>query len=37
VLDVVPRYNPRAARWLTSVPVVREVATWNLVIVLRRR
>lgn len=37
VLDVVPRYNPRAARWLSAVPVLREVVTWNLVIVLRRR
>ena len=37
VLDVVPRYNPRFARWLTRVPVLREVVTWNLVIVLRRR
>ena len=37
VVDVLPRYNPRAARWLTHVPVVREVATWNLVLVLRRR
>ena len=37
VLDVIPRYNPRASRWLTSVPGVREVVTWNLVIVLRRR
>jgi SAM-dependent methyltransferase len=37
VLDVVPRYNPRFAHWLTRVPVVRELVTWNLVIVLRRR
>ena len=37
VLDVVPRYNPRFAYWLTRVPVLREALTWNLVIVLRRR
>ena len=37
VLDVVPRYNPRWARWLLRVPVLREVVTWNLVIVLRKR
>jgi SAM-dependent methyltransferase len=37
VLDVVPRYNPRFAHWLTRVPVLREVVTWNLVIVLQRR
>lgn len=37
VLDVIPRYNPRFAYWLTRVPVVREVVTWNLAIVLQRR
>ena len=37
VLDVVPRYNPRFAHWLTRVPVVRELVTWNLVIVLKKR
>lgn len=37
VLDVVPRYNPRFTYWLTRVPLVRELVTWNLVIVLRRR
>lgn len=37
VLDVIPRYNPRFAHWLSSVPVLREVLTWNLVIVLRRQ
>jgi SAM-dependent methyltransferase len=37
VLHVGPRYNPRFAHWLTKVPGVREVVTWNLVIVLRKR
>jgi SAM-dependent methyltransferase len=37
VLDVVPRYNPRWSYWLLAVPGVREVTTWNLAIVLRRR
>ncbi len=37
VLDVIPRYNPRFAHWLTRVPLVRELVTWNLVIVLQRR
>jgi SAM-dependent methyltransferase len=37
VLDLIPRYNPRFSYWLTRVPVVRELLTWNLVIVLRRR
>jgi SAM-dependent methyltransferase len=37
VVDLTPRYNPRWAAWLLRVPVLREVVTWNLVIVLRRR
>lgn len=37
VLDVLPRYHPRWARWVARVPVVREVATWNVVLVLRVR
>jgi len=37
VVDLAPRYNPRWSRFLLRVPVVREVVTWNLVIVLRKR
>lgn len=37
VVDVLPRYHPRWARWVVRVPVLREVATWNLLLVLRRR
>jgi SAM-dependent methyltransferase len=37
VLDLTPRYNPRWSWWLTAVPVLRELMTWNLVIVLRKR
>ncbi|GEP32858.1 SAM-dependent methyltransferase [Nocardioides szechwanensis] len=37
VIDILPRYNPAFAWWLTRVPVVRELVTWNLVIVLKRR
>lgn len=37
VVDLSPRYNPWWSRWLIHVPVLREVVTWNLVIVLRRR
>ena len=37
VLDLTPRYNPRWSRWLLHVPGVREVATWNLAIVLKKR
>ena len=35
VLDVIPRYNPRWSYPLTRVPGVRELVTWNLVIVVR--
>jgi SAM-dependent methyltransferase len=37
VVDLLPRYNPWWSRWLLRVPVVREVVTWNLVLVLRKR
>jgi SAM-dependent methyltransferase len=37
VVHVLPRYNPWWSRWLLRVPVVREVITWNLVLVLRRK
>lgn len=37
ILDLTPRYNPRWSRWLLFVPGVREVVTWNLAIVLRKR
>ena len=37
VVDITPRYNPRWSRLLVFVPGVREVVTWNLVIVLRKR
>lgn len=36
VVDVLPRYHPRWARWVVRVPGVRELATWNLLLVLRR-
>jgi SAM-dependent methyltransferase len=36
VLDVIPRYNPRWSYWLSRVPGVRELVTWNLVIVVRK-
>lgn len=36
VLAVIPRYNPRWSYWLTRVPVLRELVTWNLVIVVRK-
>ncbi|MDF9715604.1 class I SAM-dependent methyltransferase [Nocardioides sp. ChNu-153] len=37
VLAILPRYHPWWARWIVRVPVLREVVTWNLVIVLRKR
>lgn len=37
VVALVPRYNPWWSHFLLRVPVVREVVTWNLVIVLRKR
>ena len=37
VVDVLPRYNPRWTHWLLRCPGLRELVTWNLVIVLRRR
>lgn len=37
VVDLTPRYNPGWSRWLVHVPVVCELVTWNLVIVLRKR
>jgi SAM-dependent methyltransferase len=37
LLEVSPRYHPRWARWVLSVPGLREVVTWNLMIVLRKR
>lgn len=36
VVDVLPRYHPRWARWVASVPGLREVAVWNLLVVLRK-
>lgn len=36
-VDVTPRYHPAWARWVVRVPVAREVATWNLLLVLRKR
>ena len=37
VVATVPRYNPWWTYWLLRVPVLREVMTWNLVLVLRKR
>ncbi len=37
VVLAIPRYHPRWAWWVTRVPGLREVATWNLLLVWRRR
>lgn len=37
LLAALPRYHPAWARWVVRVPGLREVAVWNLVLVLRRR
>lgn len=37
VLAAYPRYHPWWAQWVVRVPVVREIASWNLVLVMRRR
>lgn len=37
VVDVLPRYHPKWARWIVKVPLAREIGTWNLLMVLRKR
>lgn len=37
VVETFPRYHPAWAKWIVRVPGVREIASWNFVIVLRRR
>ncbi len=37
VVAAVPRYHPRWAQWTVHVPGVRELSTWNLALVLRKR
>ena len=36
VLDAVPRYYP-SLRWILAVPGLREVATWNCLIMVEKR
>jgi len=36
IVEARPRYYPRWCRWLVRLPGVREVATWNLMLILRR-
>lgn len=37
IIDARPRYYPRSVSWIVKVPGVREVVTWNLWLVLRRK
>ena len=37
MLSIRPRYLPTALRWVTRVPALREVATWNVLLVLRKK
>jgi SAM-dependent methyltransferase len=37
VVRAYPRYHPWWAWWIVRVPVLRELATWNLALVVRRR
>ena len=36
VVEVLPRYHPRWAKWVVHVPGLREVASWNAVVVLEK-
>lgn len=36
VLEAAPRYYPAWCNWVVRVPGLREVATWNLMLILRR-
>lgn len=37
IVALIPRYLPRWMWWVLRVPVVREVLTWNIALVLRKR
>ena len=36
VLDAFPRYYPHWTKWIIRIPGLREILTWNLVVVMRR-
>jgi SAM-dependent methyltransferase len=36
ILDAMPRYYPRWCRFVVRIPVVRELAAWNLLMIMRR-
>lgn len=37
VVDALPRYHPWWAQWIVRIPGLREIASWNLAMVLRKR
>lgn len=37
LVQALPRYHPWWARWVVRVPIFREVVSWNLVMVLKKR
>lgn len=37
LLSVEPRYLPRGLKWVARTPVLREVASWNILLLLRKR
>jgi len=37
IIEAIPRYYPSWLDWLVKVPGLRELATWNLLLVMRRR
>ncbi|MGO8959890.1 MAG: class I SAM-dependent methyltransferase [Streptosporangiaceae bacterium] len=36
ILDALPRYYPRWCKFIVHIPLVREVGTWNLLLIMRR-
>ncbi len=36
IVEVLPRYHPSWAKWVIRVPLLREVASWNAVLVLEK-
>ncbi len=37
IIDVIPRYLPAGLFWSRRIPVLREVFTWNVALILRKR
>ena len=36
VVEALPRYYPKWLRWVIRVPGLRELLTWNLLLIMRR-